>query len=570
MGLAERGRMFGGSVSSRLHSTIANPLNLRPFASDPRDDLSGMDVARKALILARLLGQRIDLDNIKVESLYPEEMGPNLMHVEDFLVNGLPLLDKGIQERVERASSNGNVLRYVCVIEDSRAAVMWVDEQDGEAIELAFSKKKIEARKNWLRQFEPGTYLDQKEKLIKYSDFVNKELILFSRMELAYLLEEKNMSLAAIQAAHESEINNLGLELEKERDKLANIQLKLQEELKLNKSFQEELNLSKVDKDKKMEMNKIRDELNEKISEVRRLQIELTRRENAETDDIADGLKRAIATLEKENNNLKSDKINLDIQRVVGYRQWCNKLWNAVRFAMSKLGDNYTPPTNVVPDIMPFNCQWILSVLNKAISKTVTSLELYEFSVAATAVYSWWQFQLCDVFIEAVKPYFASDAQSFASERSYAQDALSCWTNEKVAYEMDMVESAVKSLRSLKALMPAKERHESERDELCKDIEQLCMQQAGPGYLAVATRMHFQRTAGLEQEIESLKEKLTACTREKLNLQEELSEAYRIKGQLADLHVAEVSKNMEVEKQIKFFQGCVASAFAERDHSIME
>ncbi|THG19790.1 hypothetical protein TEA_020392 [Camellia sinensis var. sinensis] len=55
----------------------------------------------QALILARLLGQRIDLDNIKVESLYPEEMGPNIMHVEDFLVHGLPLLDKGIQERVE-------------------------------------------------------------------------------------------------------------------------------------------------------------------------------------------------------------------------------------------------------------------------------------------------------------------------------------------------------------------------------------------------------------------------------------------------------------------------------------
>ncbi|CAL5387244.1 unnamed protein product [Camellia sinensis] len=237
----------------------------------------------------------------------------------------------------------------------------------------------------------------------------------------------------------------------------------------------------------------------------------------------------------------KSDKINLDIQRVVGYRQWCNKLWNAVRFAMSKLGDNYTPPTNVVPDIMPFNCQWILSVLNKAISKTVTSLDSYEFSNAATVVYSWWQFQLCDVFIEAAKPYFASDAQAFAFERSYAQDTLSCWTNEKVEYEMDMIESAVKSLRSLRALMPAKERHERSlfssflekalsgwRDELRKDIEQLCMQQAGPGYLAVATRMHFQRTAGLEQEIESLKKKLTACTREKLNLQEELSQGTAI------------------------------------------
>ncbi|GMP58002.1 hypothetical protein CsSME_00021841 [Camellia sinensis var. sinensis] len=71
------------------------------------------------------------------------------------------------------------------------------------------------------------------------------------------------------------------------------------------------------------------------------------------------------------------------------------------------------------------NCQWILSVLNKAISKTVTSLDSYEFSDAATAVYSWWQFQLCDVFIEAVKPYFASDAQAFACERSSAQDTLS-------------------------------------------------------------------------------------------------------------------------------------------------
>ncbi|MED6119149.1 hypothetical protein PIB30_009251 [Stylosanthes scabra] len=111
---------------------------------------------------------------------------------------------------------------------------------------------------------------------------------------------------------------------------------------------------------------------------------------------------------------------------------------------------------------------------------------------------------------------------------------------------------------------------EQERDELRKDIEQLCMQQSGPGYLAVATRMHFQRTAGLEQEIESLKKKLAACTRDNLNLQEELSEAYRIKSQLADLYNAETSKNMEAEKQVKFFQGCVAAAFSERDQAIIE
>ncbi|KAI0493174.1 hypothetical protein KFK09_027450 [Dendrobium nobile] len=111
---------------------------------------------------------------------------------------------------------------------------------------------------------------------------------------------------------------------------------------------------------------------------------------------------------------------------------------------------------------------------------------------------------------------------------------------------------------------------EHERDELRKDIEQLCMQQAGPSYIAIATRMHFQRTSGLEQEIENLKKKLAGCLREKQNIQEELSEAYRIKAQLAELHNAEVLKNKGAEDQLKFFQGCVAAAYSERDHSLME
>ncbi|XVF01397.1 hypothetical protein REPUB_Repub04eG0085700 [Reevesia pubescens] len=126
------------------------------------------------------------------------------------------------------------------------------------------------------------------------------------------------------------------------------------------------------------------------------------------------------------------------------------------------------------------------------------------------------------------------------------------------------------TLNDNESLLARIQQLEQERDELRKDIEQLCMQQAGPSYLVVATRMHFQRTAGLEQEIDNLKKQLDASTRDNLNLQEELSEAYRIKTQLADLHREEAANNVEAEKQVKFFQGCVASAFAERDHSIME
>ena len=53
------------------------------------------------------------------------------------------------------------------------------DDEPG-LIELAFSKKKADERKEWLRQFKPGTFLDHSTKKITYTDFINKELILFS------------------------------------------------------------------------------------------------------------------------------------------------------------------------------------------------------------------------------------------------------------------------------------------------------------------------------------------------------------------------------------------------------
>ncbi|MCJ1386739.1 DNA topoisomerase 2 [Xylographa soralifera] len=55
-----------------------------------------------------------------------------------------------------------------------------MEDNEPELIELAFSKKKADERKEWLRQFKPGTYLDHSTKDITYTDFVNKELILFS------------------------------------------------------------------------------------------------------------------------------------------------------------------------------------------------------------------------------------------------------------------------------------------------------------------------------------------------------------------------------------------------------
>ncbi|KAG2725407.1 hypothetical protein I3760_01G064400 [Carya illinoinensis] len=140
----------------------------------------------------------------------------------------------------------------------------------------------------------------------KHSNLLGRE------KELADLLEEKNRSPAAVQVTHE--LKQLRMELEKERTKLENIQSKLQEEQKLKESFQGELKSLKFDRDRTSEeMNNIRNELNEKISEIKQLQRELKGRKEEGADDIAQSLKRVIASLEKENNSLKMEKNELEV-----------------------------------------------------------------------------------------------------------------------------------------------------------------------------------------------------------------------------------------------------------------
>jgi aspartokinase/homoserine dehydrogenase 1 len=76
---------------------------------DPREDLSGQDVARKAVILARLLGWSGTLDDVAVESLVPAALAD--ASVEGFLA-ALDTLDAEWAGRVAAAHARGAVLRY--------------------------------------------------------------------------------------------------------------------------------------------------------------------------------------------------------------------------------------------------------------------------------------------------------------------------------------------------------------------------------------------------------------------------------------------------------------------------
>jgi homoserine dehydrogenase len=87
---------------------------------DPREDLSGMDVGRKALILARLLGYRGELNRAAVESLVPK--WARALPLPEFLER-LKELDGGWKRRVDAARAQGNMLRYVATVTPSKIAV---------------------------------------------------------------------------------------------------------------------------------------------------------------------------------------------------------------------------------------------------------------------------------------------------------------------------------------------------------------------------------------------------------------------------------------------------------------
>jgi aspartokinase/homoserine dehydrogenase 1 len=88
---------------------------------DPRDDLSGMDVARKLLIVAREVGLRLELRDVDVEPVVPLEA---VGHVErSELIDALATLDAAFAERVTAAARENRVLRYVARVEDGRCRV---------------------------------------------------------------------------------------------------------------------------------------------------------------------------------------------------------------------------------------------------------------------------------------------------------------------------------------------------------------------------------------------------------------------------------------------------------------
>jgi aspartokinase/homoserine dehydrogenase 1 len=107
-----RGRKFSEAVRGAMEKGFTEP--------DPRDDLSGADVGRKALILGRLLGYSGEPGDVVVESLVPEA-GRGLTREE--FVQRLPAWDDDWEKRVAAAKSKQQVLRYVATVTRNKIKV---------------------------------------------------------------------------------------------------------------------------------------------------------------------------------------------------------------------------------------------------------------------------------------------------------------------------------------------------------------------------------------------------------------------------------------------------------------
>jgi valyl-tRNA synthetase len=109
----------------------------------------------------------------------------------------------------------------------------------------------------------------------------------------------------------------------------------------------------------------------------------------------------------------QSRDIRFELGRVAGYRNFCNKLWNAARFVLLMTeGKAIAPPGTASPHMVD---RWIVSRLGHALSATDQGFADYRFDNASAALYEFTWHEFCDWYLELAKPVLQSEDEAAAA-----------------------------------------------------------------------------------------------------------------------------------------------------------
>ncbi|MFI5247630.1 MAG: valine--tRNA ligase, partial [Nitrospirales bacterium] len=117
-----------------------------------------------------------------------------------------------------------------------------------------------------------------------------------------------------------------------------------------------------------------------------------------------DALRFTLASMASPGRDIK-----LAEERIEGYRNFANKIWNAARFSLMNLDG---PRTATAALERTFPDRWILSRLNQTIQLVTSELEAYRFDRAANALYQFIWHEYCDWYLELIKPTLQNSASS--------------------------------------------------------------------------------------------------------------------------------------------------------------
>lgn len=94
--------------------------------------------------------------------------------------------------------------------------------------------------------------------------------------------------------------------------------------------------------------------------------------------------------------------INTEINVFHGYRKFCNKIFQATKYVLGKLDEDFKPRATILSGKETLAEKWILHKLNTAAKGVCEALESRDFFVAANIVYQYWYSNLCDVYIVSI------------------------------------------------------------------------------------------------------------------------------------------------------------------------